>query len=113
AASRARVRIECATGRAAHELVEIVGAGGRRVARSERGGRARGAAARVLPGVRPQVRALTAQLEAFGRALRGGDPGPLATAGEGAAGMCVLDAARRCDAVRGETTAVEGVTLAT
>jgi hypothetical protein len=63
--------------------------------------------------VHPLVRSLMAQLEAFGRALRGGDPGPLATAGEGAAVMCVLDAARRSDAVGGETTAVEGVTLAT
>jgi predicted dehydrogenase len=113
ATSRARVRIECTTERAAHELVEILDAGGRRIARAERGGRARGAAARVLPGAHPLVRSLSAQLEAFGRALRGGDPGPLATAGEGAAVMCVLDAARRSDAIGGETTAVEGVTFAT
>jgi hypothetical protein len=65
----------------------------------------------VLPGVHPLVRSLTAQLEAFGRALRGGDPGPLATAGEGAAVMCVLDAARRSDAIGGDTVAIEGLTL--
>ncbi|MGI9100489.1 MAG: Gfo/Idh/MocA family protein [Solirubrobacteraceae bacterium] len=111
ATSRARVRIECATDRAHREVVEIRDAGGRRVARAERGGRARGLAARMLPGIHPLVRSLTAQLEAYGRALRGEDPGPLATAGEGAAVMCVLDAARRSDAIGGETMAVEGVTL--
>jgi predicted dehydrogenase len=112
ATTRARVRIECATDRAPHELVDVRHAGGRRLARSERGGRARGVTARVRPGAQPVVRSLTAQLEAFGRALRGGDPGPLATAGEGAAVMCVLDAAQRSDAIGGETIAVEGVTLA-
>jgi myo-inositol 2-dehydrogenase/D-chiro-inositol 1-dehydrogenase len=112
ATTGARVRIECATDRPHHELVEILDSGGRRVARAECGGRARGVAARVLPGVHPLVRSLTAQLEAFGCALRGQDPGPLATAAEGAAVMCVLDAARRSDAIGGETVAVEGVTLA-
>jgi predicted dehydrogenase len=112
ATSRARVRIECATDRSHHELVEILDAAGRRVARAERGGRARGVAARMLPGSGPLVRSLAAQLEAFGRALRGQDPGPLATAGEGAAAMCVVDAAQRSDAIGGETVAVEGVTLA-
>ena len=108
ATSRARVSIECATDRPHHEIVEILDASGRRVARAERGGRARGMAARVRPGAHPLVRSLTAQLQSFGQALRGGDPGPLATAGEGAAVMCVLDAARRSDAVGGDTTAVEG-----
>ena len=57
------------------------------------------------------MRSLTQQLEAYARALRGADPGPLATAGEGAAVMRVLDAARRSDAVGGDTVAVEGVTV--
>lgn len=113
ATSGARIRIECATDRPHHELVEVLDAAGRRVARAECGGRARGVAARVLPAVHPLVRSLTAQLEAFGRALRGQDCGPLATAAEGAAVMCVLDAARRSDAIGGGTVAVEGVTLAT
>ncbi|HUR86738.1 MAG TPA: Gfo/Idh/MocA family oxidoreductase [Solirubrobacteraceae bacterium] len=112
ATSRARVSIECATDRPYHEVVELLDTSGRRIARAERGGRARGVAARVWPGAHPLVRSLTAQLEAFARALRGGDPGPLATAGEGAAVMCVLDAAARSDAIGGETVAVEGVTLA-
>lgn len=112
ATSRARVRIECATDRPHHELIEVLDGAGRRLARAERGGRARGVAARVLPGVHPIVRSLTAQLEAYAQALRGGPPGPLASAGEGAAVMCVLDAARRSDAIGGATVAVEGVTLA-
>jgi len=112
ATTRAEVQIECATNRPHHELVEIRSADGRRVAGAERGGRTRGALARLAPGAHPVVRALTLQLEAYGRALRGEDPGPLATAGEGAAVMCVLDAARRSDALGGDTVAVEGVTVA-
>ena len=67
--------------------------------------------ARVSPGAHPLVRSLALQLEAYARALRGADPGPLATAPEGAAVMCVLDAARRSDAVGGDTVAVEGVSV--
>jgi predicted dehydrogenase len=111
AISRGRVRIECATDRPHHELVEIGDAGGRRIARAERGGRARAIAARVRPRAHPLVRSLTAQLEAFAAALRGEDPGPLATAAEGAAVMLVLDAARRSAASGASTVAVEGVTL--
>jgi predicted dehydrogenase len=111
AIQRARVRIECATNRPHREVVEILDGDGRRVARTERGGRARGLAARLRPGAHPLVRSLTAQLEAFGAALRGEDHGPLATAGEGAAVMCVLDAARRSDAIGGDTVAVERVAL--
>ncbi len=111
ATTRAEVRIECATDRPHRELVEIRRAGARRVVRAERGGRLRGAVARLTPGAHPLVRSLTLQLEAYGRALRGDDPGVLATAGEGAAVMRVLDAARRSDAVGGDTVAVEGVTV--
>ena len=112
ATTRAEVKIECATNRPHRELVDVRRAGGRRVGRAERGGRLRGVLARVTPQAHPLVRSLTRQLEAYGRALRGADPGPLATAGEGAAVMRVLDAARRSDAVGGETVAVEGVQVA-
>ncbi len=112
ATTRAEVQIECATDRFDHELIEIRDADGTRISRTERGGRTRGALARVAPGAHPLVRSLTLQLEAYGRGLRGEDPGPLATAGEGAAVMRVLDAARRSDAVGGETVAVEGVRVA-
>lgn len=107
--TRAQVRIECATNRPHRELVEVRRAGGRRVARAASGGRARGLAARLAPGAHPLVRSLTLQLEAYGRALRGEDARPLASAAEAAAVMCVLDAARRSDAIAGEIVPVEGV----
>jgi predicted dehydrogenase len=108
ATSRGTVRIECATNLPYRELVEIRDGDGRRIARASRGGRVRGVAGRVAPGVHPLVGSLRAQLQAYGRALRGEDPGLLATAAEGAAVMCVLDAARRSDAVGGDTTEVHG-----
>ncbi|HEV7806186.1 MAG TPA: Gfo/Idh/MocA family oxidoreductase [Solirubrobacteraceae bacterium] len=108
ATSRGTVRIECATNLPYRELVEVRDSAGRRIARAARGGRVRGVAGRVVPRAHPLVRSLSAQLQAYERALRGGDPGLLATAVEGAAVMCVLDAARRSDAIGGETTAVEG-----
>ena len=110
ATTRAEVRIECASNRPHHELVEIRGADGRLAGRAVSAGRARGALAR-LTGAHPLVRSLRLQLEAYARALRGADAGPLASAAEGAAVMRVLDAARRSDAVGGETIAVEGVTV--
>jgi len=111
ATTRAEIQIECATDRPHHELVEIRTAGGRLAGRAVSAGRARGALARVT-GAHPLVRSLRLQLEAYARALRGADPGPLASAAEGAAVMRVLDAARRSDAVGGDTVAVEGVTVA-
>ncbi|MBW3653968.1 MAG: Gfo/Idh/MocA family oxidoreductase [Actinobacteria bacterium] len=111
ATSRAEIQIECATDRPHHELVEIRSAGGRLAGRAVSAGRARGALARLTPGAHPLVRSLTQQLEAYARALCGADPGPLATAAEGAAVMRVLDAARRSNAIGGETVAIEGVTV--
>ena len=112
ATTRAEVQIECATDRPHQELVEVRTAGGRLLGRTTSAGRVRGAVARLSPAAHPLVRSLTRQLEAYGAALRGEDPGPLATAGEGAAVMRVLDAARRSDAIGGETVPVEGVTVA-
>ena len=108
ATSRGTVKIECATNLPYRELVEVRDGSGRRVARASRGGRVRGVAGRVAPGVHPLVGSLAAQLQAYGQALRGQDPGLLATAVEGAAVMCVLDAARRSDAVGGDATPVAG-----
>lgn len=111
ATTRAEVQIQCATDRPHHELVEIRSAGGRLAGRAASAGRLRGVLARVSPGAHPLVRSLALQLEAYARALRGADPGPLASAAEGAAVMLVLDAARRSDAVGGDTVAVEGVSV--
>ena len=113
ATSRGPVHIECATDRTHHEVVEILDDAGRRIARSERGGPARNIAGRFLPGAHPLVRSLAHQLEAYARALRGGDPGPLATAAEGATVMSVLDAAGRSDALDGVVTSVENAVAAT
>lgn len=107
ATSRGTVEIECATNRPYHELVEVRDARGRRIARSTRGGHVRGLASRLTPGAHPLVRSLTAQLNAYAGALRGERPGLLATAVEGAAAMCVLEAARRSDAIGGEAIPVE------
>ena len=107
ATSRGTVRMECATNLPYREHIEIRDSAGRRIARASRGGRVRGVAGRVAPGVHPLVGSLTAQLSAYGRALCGEDSGLLATAIEGAAVMCVLDAARRSDAVGGDATPVE------
>jgi len=111
ATSRGQATIECASDRPHRELIEVRDAGGRRVWRVRRGGRIRNVGGRLLPGAHPLVRSLARQLEAYGRALRGEDPSPLATAAEGAATMCVLEAARRSDAIGGETVQVEGVTV--
>jgi len=111
ATTRGDVQIECATNRPHRELIEVRDAAGHRVARAIRGGRVRGVAARLAPRRHPLVRSLSRQLDAYARALRGEDPGPLATAAEGAATMCVLDAARRSDAIGGETMPVEGVVV--
>jgi hypothetical protein len=53
----------------------------------------------VAPGGHPLVRSLTAQLEAYGRALRGENPGLLATAFEGVRARrgAPLGRRRRCD----------------
>jgi predicted dehydrogenase len=111
ATTRGEVRIECATNRPHRELIEVRDAVGHRIARAKRGGRTRGVAARLVPRRHPLVRSLTRQLDAYAAALRGEDPGPLATAAEGAATMCVLDAARRSDAIGGETMPIEGVVV--
>jgi predicted dehydrogenase len=111
ATTRGPVRIECATNRPHREYIEVRDAAGHRVARALRGGRKRAVITRLTPGAHPLVRSLARQLDAYASALRGEDPGPLATAAEGAATMCVLDAARRSDALGGETMPVEGVVV--
>ena len=112
ATARAEVTIECATDRPHRELVEIHDARGKRTGRCIRGGRKQAVAGRLLRS-HPLVRSLSRQLDAYALALRGEEAWPLASAGEGAAVMCVLDAARRSDAIGGETVAVQGVRLLT
>lgn len=95
---RGRARVRCAVGRPYRERLEVAGAGrrfdsggGLALARDRVAGRRRES---------PLVASLTEQLRAFARAVRGEDPGPLASAADGAAAMAVLDAVRRAAAER-------------
>ena len=88
--------VSCATDRLHRELVEARDASGSLVARDARGGMARAIVARLRPSTaHALVDSLAAELEAFCAAVRGGDPGALATAEDGVAAMAAVDAARR------------------
>lgn len=90
ALERDRARVRCALDRPYRERVELAGPGGRQ--RFDSGGVL--ALARRRGGESPLVASLVAQVQAFARAVRGGDPGPLAGAADGVAAMTVLDAVR-------------------
>jgi myo-inositol 2-dehydrogenase/D-chiro-inositol 1-dehydrogenase len=96
--SRGLARLECETGGRHREIVEVRGADGALVARSVRGGLARGIVQRARGADHPLVRSLAGQVESFASTLRGGAAGPLATARDGLTAMRVLDAAREADA---------------
>jgi predicted dehydrogenase len=105
---RHRATVGCASHRVAAERVEARDAQRRVVARYRRGGLARAILDRLHPPAEsPLVTTLARQLEAFGRAVRGGDGAPLATASDGLAVMRVLDAVRRSAAAGGGWFAVE------
>lgn len=88
-------RIECRGDRHYAEWVDARPGGGRPL-RHRTGGVAGTVAALLRRRTeQPLLATLTAQLEAFARAVRGEDPGPLATAREGLQVMVVIDAARR------------------
>lgn len=109
-----RARISLATDRPHRERVVVRRREGRRaLARHRSGGPLAGA--RALAGARlgagaehPLVASLAAQLEAFGRALRGEPSAPLATAVDGVAVMEAIDAARASAHGGGGWTAVGG-----
>jgi predicted dehydrogenase len=88
--------LSCATDRVHRELVEARDGSGSLVARDARGGLARAIVARLrTPTENALVDSLAAELEAFCAAVRGGDPGALASAEDGVAAMAAVDAARR------------------
>ncbi|MFP5320917.1 MAG: Gfo/Idh/MocA family protein [Acidimicrobiia bacterium] len=100
---RGRATVVAAADRLHEERVEVRDAAGALVARHRTGGpvgavlgRARAvadrAAGRSTP--HPLAASLAAQLQAFAAAVRGDDPGELATADDGLAAMAVVDAAR-------------------
>jgi predicted dehydrogenase len=100
---RGSARLECANDRPYRERFVAARQGGERLAREHRGGLVAGAVTRLKPrGSHPRELSLRRQLEAFARAVRGDDPGWLATAAEGARVMSVIDAARRSATAGGE-----------
>lgn len=103
-----RATVGCASDRVFAERVDARDARRRVVARYRRGGLARAILDRLHPEAAPPlVTTLARQLEAFGRAVRGGDGAPLATATDGLAVMRVLDAVRRSAAAGRIWCAVE------
>ena len=93
-AGRALVRIRCATDRLHAERVVVRKPDGAVVAASRYGGVGSALVGRVRCRKPPLVDSLRRQLTAFATAARGGDPGLLATAEEGARVMRVIDLAR-------------------
>jgi predicted dehydrogenase len=94
--------IACSNNSPYRECIEAKGPRGRAHVSYKRGGLLSGAVARLRPKQEnPLVTSLVGQLEAFGRAVGGSlDGPPLATAADGLAVMCAIDAVRR-SAVRG------------
>jgi predicted dehydrogenase len=107
----ASASLSCASDRMYRELVEVRAAGGSLVARRSRGGRVRGALARLQPTDEQLIESLAAQLEAFCARVRDGDQGDVATAGDGVAVMDAIDAARHSHELGGAWVEVprEGV----
>jgi predicted dehydrogenase len=95
ATARGRASLACATDRAYLERAILRDADGRRVAESVAGGPLRALATRLPGREHPLVESLREQLRAFAAAVRGGDPGLLASARDGARAMRVVDAVAR------------------
>ena len=108
-----RARVSCAANRPHRELVEVRGAGGRRLARCRVGGVRPALVGRVARrrGDHPLVNSLVRQLEAFGRAVRGTGDRDLATAADGYAAMTVIDAVHRSAAEGGSNVDIEAATV--
>jgi predicted dehydrogenase len=104
--ARGPATIRCANDRAHRERVVIRRRDGDAVAISDTGGLARALAGRLRRGEHPLVLSLRRQLAAFAAAARGGDPGLLSTAEDGARAMRVIAAAG--DAAASREPAVAG-----
>jgi predicted dehydrogenase len=98
----ARARIRCVTDRPHRERIEVRHRDGGLVGRLVRGGLVAAVRGRLgPPGPHPLAASLTAQLEAFARAVRGGSEPTLGTAADGVAVMAVLEAVRVASASKG------------
>ncbi|MFP3899687.1 MAG: Gfo/Idh/MocA family protein [Acidimicrobiia bacterium] len=110
AMARGRATVRVATDRAHAELVEVRDRAGRLLARHRTGGLLAAVPARLRPGrPHPLVGSLSAQLDAFARAVNTGDARDLGTAADGAAAMATIDAARASAARGGIPTPVPHV----
>ncbi len=104
----ARARIRCANNRPHHERVEVHHRRGAVLGRHHRGGLLAAVRGRLAPrpGPHPLVASLTAQLEAFVRAVRGAPEPTLGRASDGLAVMATLDAVRACAAGDGRPVTI-------
>jgi predicted dehydrogenase len=95
--ARGQARISCSSNSPYRERIEVKDSRGCVLRSYRRGGLIAGIAARLASNrENPLVRPMAGQLEAFGRAVRGTSlETTLATAADGLAVMCVIDALRR------------------
>ncbi len=101
--SRGRARIRCSNDRPHRERVSARGEGGRRLATISTGGPVAALTSRLPGRAHPLVESLCDQLAAFARAVRGGSPGLLASAEDGARVMRLIDDARTMGQARPAT----------
>jgi myo-inositol 2-dehydrogenase / D-chiro-inositol 1-dehydrogenase len=100
----ARARIRCATDRPHRERIEVRHRDGGLVGHLVRGGLVAAVRGRLGPrGPHPLVASLTAQLEAFARAVRGESEPTLGTAADGVAVMAALAAVRAAASAGGRS----------
>jgi predicted dehydrogenase len=92
--ARGRALLSAATDRPHRERAVARLPGGRQLAATSTPGALRALALRLRGREHPLVASLRVQLEAFSRAVRGGEPGVLATASDGLRAMLLVDEAR-------------------
>jgi predicted dehydrogenase len=92
--ARGRANLSAAIDRPYRERAVVRRPGGPKLAAVSTPGPVPGLYHRLRGREHPLVASLRAQLEAFARAARGGDPGPLATARDGVRAMLLVDEAR-------------------
>lgn len=103
----ARARVRCATDQPYRERFVVRHRDGTLLGRRTEGGPVAAVRDRLLPRPHALVASLTAQVEAFARAVRGEPEDVLGTAADGVAVMTVIEAVRSCAARGGRRVPVE------